>query len=276
MEVLTSRKNPYIQHLRELAKDACSRRAAGEFICDSPKLLEEALLCGAELTSVLWRKGKQENGGRNYCADSGDSSAICGAALPDDLRFAEGVREYMAEEELFAYASPMVNSPGPVFTVRIKEPDTDTPIGNAIVLENVQDPGNIGTVIRTANAFGIGAVILTGECADLYSPKTVRSTMGALFRQRVIRTDNEHLLPLLKKHGLPLYGAVLSDRAKSILAADLSGGCAVAVGNEGRGLSGELRQLCEGELIIPMEPGTESLNAAVAAAVIMWEMRGRT
>jgi TrmH family RNA methyltransferase len=138
-----------------------------------------------------------------------------------------------------------------------------------IVLENVQDPGNVGTVLRTADAFGMDLVVLCGACADPYNPKTVRASMGAVFRQPVARTDTAGLQALLG--GLPLYGAALAEDAADIRALPKTG-LAVAVGNEGGGLTPELLSLCRGTAIIPMRPQTESLNAGVAAAVIMWEM----
>ena len=139
------------------------------------------------------------------------------------------------------------------------------------MLETVQDPGNVGTVIRTANAFGMDAVILTGDCADIYNPKTVRATMGAIFRQRVITCTLDGLRALLEKNRLPLYGAALSDRARDIRGVELKN-AAAAIGSEGHGLSRALLDMCESELIIPMQPGSESLNAGIAAAVVMWEM----
>ena len=142
---------------------------------------------------------------------------------------------------------------------------------NAIVLESVQDPGNVGTVIRTANAFGVDAVILTGVCADLYNPKTVRATMGAIFRQRVLELPLAELRAALDENGLPLYGAALSETARDFREIPLDK-AAVAVGSEGNGLSTELLAICDGQLIIPMRPDSESLNAGVAASVIMWEM----
>ncbi len=143
-----------------------------------------------------------------------------------------------------------------------------------MVLENVQDPGNVGTVLRAAAAFAIDAVVLTGACADLYNPKTVRATMGAVFRQRVLCLPLAELKANLVRWKLPLYGAVLSERASSVLDTDLSH-CALAVGNEGSGLSNELIALCDGEVIIPMVPESESLNASVAASILMWEVKRR-
>lgn len=248
MEKITSRKNPYIVHLRQLATSSEYREKKKEYICDSLKLLSEALQCSVEVTSVLWRGSPEE-----------------AACLP------QSVKQYTVPEDLFDYASPMKNSPGPLFTCVIPESRGNAEIKNAIVLENVQDPGNVGTVIRTANAFGISSVILTGACADLYSPKTVRATMGAIFRQNIKKMSMEELRVLLEKTGVPLYGAVLSDRAVSIRDTDITK-AAVAVGSEGRGLSREFIEMCDGEVIIPMQPGSESLNAAMAGTVLMWEM----
>ena len=246
MEKITSRKNAMIAHLRALASDGAYRRARGEFLCDGLKLLGEAKENGAEILSVLWKEG--------------------GAAAEADCPV-----QFLAPAELFDYASPLKNSPGPLFTVRCGLVAPDEPVHNAIVLENVQDPGNVGTVLRTASAFSIGAVVLTGDCADLYSPKTVRATMGAIFRQRVLRLTLEELASFLEKQELPLYGAALCASARDLRELDITH-AAVAVGSEGHGLSAELLALCRGEIIIPMDARSESLNAAVAAAVLMWEM----
>lgn len=247
MEILSSRKNAYIRHVRALASDGAYRRERGEYLCDGRKTLDEALRYGAEIRSVLW---KERPGAAEGLGDTA---------------------QYVATAELFDYASPMQNSPGPLFCVAIppqEEPDTLTRV---LVLENVQDPGNVGTVIRTANAFRIDAVVLTGACADLYQPKTVRASMGAIFRQRVLTMDLEALCLLLRRHGLPLYGAALDERARDIRSLSLCQ-AALAVGSEGRGLSPELLARCEEKVIIPMNPDSESLNAAVAASVLMWEM----
>ena len=115
------------------------------------------------------------------------------------------------------------------------------------------------------------AVVLTGACADLYGPTTVRATMGALFRQPVLTCATDELMQLLRANGLKLYGAALTDTAQDLRRVPLTP-AAVAIGSEGRGLSAELLAQCDGQIIIPMQPGAESLNAAVAAAVVMWEI----
>lgn len=250
MEVISSRKNGYIRRIRELASDRAFREKEREFLCDGHKLLGEALSFGAEITSVLW-KGKP-------------GSAV---HAPDTV-------QYAATEDVFDFASPMKNSPGPLFTVKMKAPDIDTPVNRVIVLETVQDPGNVGTVIRTASAFNMDAVILTGDCADLYHPKTTRATMGAIFRQRVLTMNAEELASFLQKNNMPLYGAALSDSAEDIRRVS-DDRAAYAVGSEGNGLSKELLSLCDKQVIIPMNPQSESLNAAVAASVIMWIVSGQ-
>lgn len=233
--------------MRALANDGAYRRERGQFLCDGMKTLREALTFGARVCSVLWKEQAQRVEGLD-CRE-----------------------QYAAPAELFDYASYMKNSPGPLFAVAVPEAERDRPLKNAIVLENVQDPGNVGTVIRTANAFGIGAVLLVGACADLYNPKTVRATMGAIFRQRVEQLSVDEMKALLCENALPLYGAALSDGARDIRQAELRQ-AAVAIGSEGNGLSRELLALCDGQIIVPMTPESESLNAGVAASVVMWEM----
>ncbi|MBR2779670.1 MAG: RNA methyltransferase [Firmicutes bacterium] len=239
---IESRKNEYIKHLRRLQKSSSYRKECGEFLCDGAKLLEDALQAGAVITSVLWRE------------ESNGTPAGC--------------REYAASSELFQYVSPLENSPGPLFTVAIPGNEV-RPVSSAIVLENVQDPGNVGTVIRTAAAFGIEAVVLCGDCADVYNPKTVRSTMGAIFRQYIYFCEKPD--DFARRNNLTLYGAALGDRSADLRTADLHR-AAVCIGNEGHGLSEEMLSLCRERLIIPMRPEAESLNAAVAASIVMWEM----
>lgn len=245
-ERISSRKNKYIARLRALASDADYRYACAEYLCDGMKLLAEALDKGARVQSVLWKDAAEE--------------------LPG----LDGAKQYIAPAELFDYASPMKNSPGPVFTLAMPE-GQGTEMRRAVLLENVQDPGNVGTVIRTAAALGFDTVILCGACADVYSPKTARATMGAIFRENIVRMDIAAAAEYIHSRGMKLYGAALSERAADIRKAELKN-AVVAIGSEGRGLSAEHLSLCDGEVIIPMTPGSESFNAAIAAAIVMWEI----
>ena len=245
-EELRSRQNPTIRRLRALASDAAFRRTEGEYLCDGGKLLAEAIEKGAEIRCVLWKE------------------------RVEDMPLPGNVKQYTADTDLFDYVSPMKNSPGPLFTLAI--PAEAAPrFDRAILLENVQDPGNVGTVIRTAAAMGVDTVLLCGACADVYSPKTARATMGAIFREKLFHCTAAEAKALAAQNGLPLYGAALSDRASDIRELDVKN-AVVAIGSEGRGLSAELLGLCDGEVIIPMAAGSESLNAAVAGAIVLWEM----
>ena len=245
MEKISSRKNQYIAHLRALCADPAYRRERGEFVCCGAKMLTEAISSDAEILSVLYKEG-------------------------GETREVDCPSRQLAPAELFDYASPMKNSPGPLFTVKMAGSEAGD-VKRALVLETVQDPGNVGTLVRTANAFDVDALVLVGACADLYNPKTLQATMGAVFRQRVLRMELGELEKWLKERSLPLYGAALSDSARDIRLESLSR-AAVAIGSEGRGLSAELLALCRRRIIIPMEAHSESLNAAVAGSLVMWEM----
>jgi len=244
METVTSRKNPMIQRLRSLGAERQFRADRGEFLCDGIKMLREALLWHAEITAVLW-------------ADEPTETVPCAV-------------QYCAPKELLDYVSPLKSAAGVVFSVKMPVWPLDDP-GRTLVVETIQDPGNLGTILRTANALGMDSVILTGDCADVYNPKTVRATMGAVFRQRSYSMTLEELRAFLTRHGKKLFGAALSDRASDIRSIDLSD-TAVAIGSEGQGLSREFLNLCDGELIIPMSEQCESLNAGIAAAIVMWEL----
>lgn len=247
MEHITSRKNRIIAHFKSLSSDSAYRRENSEFVCDGEKTLKEALAFNAEITAVIW-------------------------ANEPTVSLDESVKQYSCPMELLQYASPLKNSNGPLFAVKMKRSTQNAEKhSHVMVLENLQDPGNVGTVIRTANAMGIDSVVLTGDCADLYNPKTVRATMGAIFRQSVFEMTLDEMGDYLRQNDLALYGAALSDKALDIRDVMMKS-VAVAIGSEGRGLSQELLALCDGQLIIPMRPDCESLNAAVAASIVMWEM----
>ena len=128
----------------------------------------------------------------------------------------------------------------------------------------------MGTILRTADAFRADGLLLVNGCADLYNPKTVRATMGAVFRCPVWNCSVEELAALLQKSGLPLYGAALRSDTVDARKADYQC-CAVAIGSEGRGFPGEVLRLCNKTVRIPMSEHCESLNAAAAAAVLLWE-----
>lgn len=249
MERLTSRKSAVIRTFRDLARSSAAREEKGLFLCDGQKLLQEALRSGASVETVLWKE--------NRAAD-----------LPPFPQ------EALLPADLFDYVSPMSNSPGPLFSVRMPSAPDLYKIRRVLALEELQDPGNVGTVLRTADAFGVDLVVLLEGCADLYAPKTVRASMGAVFRQTAVRMDAEAFVSFCREKNLPLWGAALTDTARDLRSLPLDP-AAVLIGSEGHGLSRELLRACDGEIIIPMSGEAESLNAAVAAAIVMWEMQRR-
>ena len=249
VETITSRQNPLMTHLRKLASSRSYRKKSGEYLCDGTKLLAEALKWGAEVKTAVFSEG------------------VDIPPLPD------GVRAVRVSEELMRSVSPMETPQGALFTVALPEVQLPETLSGKhyLVLDGVQDPGNVGTILRTADAFDCDGVFLVNACADLYNPKTARATMGAIFRREAYTVTAEELFALLRKSGVPLYGTALRDDTVPLAEANLAR-AAVAIGSEGRGLSQQLLDECAKTLKIPMNPRCESLNAAIAATVVLWEM----
>ena len=245
-ERISSRKNPLLQQVKKLLTSRAERRKTGLFVGDGVKLLEEAVKYGAELQTVILSEGIE-------------------AAVP------EGVRTVRVPEDVMASISPMEAPQGAMFLAKIPAQQDFQPKKGMLILDGVQDPGNIGTILRTADAMDVSVVLLDG-CADPWSWKVVRSTMGAAFRAPVFQASWEEVLGKCREAGIPIGVTALSDRAVDIRSADLSE-MALVIGSEGRGVRQAVLQNADRELIIPMNPHCESLNAAIAAAIVMWEIR---
>ena len=245
-EYITSRKNPLLQQVRKLLSSRKEREKAGLFVSDGTKLLEEAVKYASGLHTVILSEGVE-------------------AEIP------EGVRVVRVPEDVMASVSPMEAPQGALFLCRLPEKAPFVPKPGMLLLDGIQDPGNIGTILRTADALDVPVVLLEG-CADPYSHKVVRSSMGAVFRTDVFQSDWNSVYDACKAAGIPVAVTALSDRAKDIRNADLSQ-MAVVIGSEGRGVRKEVLENCDHELIIPMNPHCESLNAAVAATICMWQMK---
>ena len=249
MEQITSRKNPLITHIRKLTGDRTYRRECGEYLGDGVKLLEEAVKWGAPITCVVCTAG----------------TAL--PALPDGVRMVE------VPEDVMGSISPMKAPQGALFLCRMPKQETEEklPGQRYLVLDGLQDPGNVGTIWRTSDALGADGLLLTDGCADPWNHKTVRATMGACFRLPVYEVKRQDLSALLERSALPLYATALREDTLDLRDADLSR-CAVVIGSEGRGVSEEVLAMSEKALKIPMRERCESLNAAAAATVVLWEM----
>lgn len=249
MEQITSRKNPLITHIRKLMGDRSCRRECGEFPGDGVKLLAEAVRWNAPLTCVVYTEGT------------------------DIPKLPEGVRAVQVPEDVMQSISPMKAPQGALFLCRMGAQEIPEKLTGPrwLVLDGVQDPGNVGTIWRTADALGADGLLLTDGCADPWNHKTVRATMGACFRLPVYEVQRQDLPALLERSALPLYATALREDTLDLRDADLSR-CAVIIGSEGRGVSEELLAMSEKTLKIPMRDRCESLNAAAAATVVLWEM----
>ena len=244
MERITSRQNKLIVHVSKLLAQRKYRRECGEFAAEGSKLFSDAVSSGIEILCVL-------------------KSEETTVEIPD------GVHAVELPAQLFGQISTQETPQGVIFTAKL--PDRAEVVdGQIIILDGVQDPGNIGTVLRTAASLGYGAVLLTGGCADPFSHKVVRASMGGVFRIPAIECGAEELVAFCGSR--KLLAAMPGDGASDVREVDWQNFAAV-IGSEGRGISREVLALCSGTFTIPMEKETESLNAAIAAAITMWESR---
>ena len=186
------------------------------------------------------------------------------ADVPDHVRVVRVPGDVMES------ISPMAAPQGALFLCELPEKKPFVPKQGMLILDGIQDPGNLGTMLRTADALNIPVVLLEG-CADPYSHKVVRSSMGAVFRNDVIRSTWAEVSASCRKAGIAVGVTALSDRAVDIRTADVKK-MAVIIGSEGQGVRKEILENADAELIIPMNERCESLNAAVAATIVMWQM----
>ena len=244
-ERITARKNPLIQQVRRLVSSRRERQKTGLFVADGTKLLQEAVRYWDSLETVILSDGVE-------------------AELP------ASVRVVRVPEEVMAYISPMESPQGALFLCRLPKQEPFCPERGMLLLDGIQDPGNLGTILRTADALQIPVVLLEG-CADPYGHKTVRASMGAVFRTRPVCASWEDVQNACRQAEIPIAVTALSQRAKDLRSADLTA-MAVVIGSEGQGVRKEILDAADAELIIPMNPKCESLNAAVASAIVMWQM----
>ena len=245
-ERITSRKNPLLQQVRKLLDSRKERQNAGLFVADGTKLLEEAVRWWPGLHTVILSDGVQ-------------------VELP------ERVRTVYVPGDVMESVSPMRSPQGALFLCRLPEKTDLIPKPGMLLLDGIQDPGNLGTILRTADALQIPVALLEG-CADPYSHKVVRASMGAVFRTPVVQTTWQEAKAACRERGIPVAVTALSDRAQDIRKADIPA-MAVVIGSEGQGVRREILDSAQAELIIPMHENCESLNAAIAAAIVMWQMK---
>ena len=245
-EHISSRKNPLLQQVRRLLSSRRERENAGLFVADGTKLLAEAVKWWPGLETVILSEGVE-------------------AEIP------ENVREVRVPADVMESISPMQTPQGALFLCRLPEKKKFVPQKGMLLLDGIQDPGNLGTILRTADALDIPVALLDG-CADPFSHKVVRASMGAVFRNVPVQVNWQEAVKSCAQAGITLAVTALSDRAQDIRSACLKD-MAVVIGSEGQGVRKEVLESAGAELIIPMNPRCESLNAAIAAAIVMWQMK---
>lgn len=245
---ITSRKNPLLQHVKKLLSSRSYREQSGQYAADGTKLLEEAIKWIPEqLHTVIVTQ---------QVTVSQLPAHVCLVEVPDDIM-----------EQI----SPMQTPQGALFVCTLPQQKQLSLKKGCLILDGIQDPGNLGTILRTADALDVPVVLAPG-CADAYSHKTVRASMGAVFRTCPQWAQHDEILRVCKEEHIALHVTALSERAEDIRNADLQN-AAVVIGSEGRGVGEFFLRHADAEVIIPMNSRCESLNAAVAATIVMWQMK---
>lgn len=250
MERITSLQNPLIKQLKKLHTPA-GRREQGLFLIEGIKLCREALDNGMAI---------------RFCLVGEDEQAL---SLAQDC----------GEAQCFSVSTSVIEklstakTPQKIVMAAAIPPCKDTEIagGMVLALDGISDPANLGSMLRTAEAFGVTDILCSDQTVDLYSTKVLRGAMGSSFRVRIHRGDLVGRLLSLKEKGYAVYATALSDNNVLLHQLDFSPKCVIVIGNEGNGVSKEILTLADKTVLIPMVGQNESLNAAAAAAVVLWQ-----
>ena len=246
---LTSRDNPKVKRWARLVRDARLRKKEGRLLVEGPHLVEAALRAGLQPHALLVSERARQD--------------------PEIAALTAGAEAMVLSERVFASIVDAETPPGIAAEVDLPKRKAS---GNAVFLEGVQDPGNVGAIMRSAAAFGIARMILDRTCADAWSPKTLRAGMGAHFALEVtaVGTLEEELERFAGKIlcAVPRKGGDLDG-------VDLDGPVGWLFGSEGKGVSPQAARHADVKITIPMAAGSESLNVAAAAAICLYETFNR-
>lgn len=263
-QYISSKTNALVVKIAKL-KDKKYRKIDGLFRFDGIKLFCEAATNNAPIRYVL----VSESASEKYCSKIEGYALECAHYVVADIAFAK-LTDELSPEGIVTVCEELENIKNESdYSALARQSQNKT----VLMLESVRDVGNMGTIIRSARAFGIDKLIISSDCADLYNSKTVRAAMGALFRQNIVVVDSiVDTINALRANGSRVFAAALNAEAKKLGTFDLRRGDAIVIGNEGHGLSPQVIDACDESLYIPMEEGSESLNAGIAASVCMWEL----
>lgn len=251
--MITSVTNKQIKNLLKLQKSSKTRKEQGLFIVEGIRMFREVpkeLLCQVYATEAFYNKNPelfQERDVDELVAEN-VFEKLSETKTPQGVLAVVRMQEYKLEKLLMIKKNPLF-----------------------LVLENLQDPGNLGTILRTAEGAGVDGILMSRDTVDIYNPKVVRSTMGSLFRMPFVYADDiKQTVEMLKTAGVKVYAAHLA--GEEFYEKDYRTGTAFLIGNEGNGLTEELTALADEKIRIPMEGKVESLNAAIAATLMAYEV----
>lgn len=250
--VITSKDNEVIKNIRKL-KEKKYRDEADSFIIEGIKLIEEAMEENIEIKKIIVCNEFNEN-------------------FSQDLLYKIAKYDVIyVPKNIFKILTDVTNPQGILAVVsKNKKSSIDYTQNFYLILDNIQDPGNMGTILRTADSINLNQIIVAKGCADCYNPKVVRSTMGAIFRVNVFECDLSKIIKDLKKHKIKILATDLN--TENDIYNTSYERTAVVIGNEANGVSEEVLKLSDGRIKIPMQGKTESLNAGVATGIILYEV----
>jgi len=256
---LTSRKNKTVTETAELSKNKKARDASGLFPVEGIKLFDEAVLSGMEIKSVFFTE---------------KALSLYG----DKLEKLKAATLYLVTDEVYGKLSDESAPQGVLALVKkpALEALTEKTLteGSFVLLEDIQNPLNIGAILRCCYSMGFEKVVFSRGCADIYNPKCARSTMGSLFKIKAFFSDDlAETAKALTEKGNRVFCTSLGKRSVKLGSFEFEAADSFVIGNEGHGASDALMSACSHSLFIPMNDGAESLNAATAAAIVMWEMK---
>ncbi len=253
MQVISGSSNQTVKYAKAL-KLRKNREKYGEFKAEGERFVKEAVMSEWEISKIILSESFYKSGRYDFDIDP-----------------------VIMTDKLFSEISDTENPQGIMAVVKIKEPDRELDdLKSAIILDRLQDPGNMGTVIRTADAFGIDGIILSEGCTDVYSGKVLRATMGSIFHIPIYREEStEEIISMLQKYGFTVYASHLKGTpvSKSGFYEAREERTAVIIGNEAEGIRETAARMADYLVKIPMPGKAESLNASVAAGILMYEMQ---
>lgn len=258
-EQITSRKNEWVRYAVGVASSAQTRRREGRFFVEGARLCMDAAASGASVYLLFYT----EQARRKYAQYLGPIMETAEHCYEVEPHVAELLAETKSTQGIFCVCS-MPEVQDTLDTISAQKP--------YVALETIQDPGNLGAVLRTAEALGTAGVLLAGNCCDVFSPKVLRASMGAVFRLPLWYVENmAQAADYLRGESIKTYAAVPDADAMKITECRLGGKGVLVIGNEGNGLTQDTIKACSMRVTIPMLGRAESLNAASSAAILMWE-----